>query len=68
MLTPNMAKGREIPVFRKQACRTYPFSYEKEEIGEGGYNTYRLDLQNNRVIFQLFYNFFLLFVEDYSNI
>ncbi|XP_045767520.1 scavenger receptor class B member 1-like [Maniola jurtina] len=41
MLTPGLNKDLELPVFRKQACRTYPFTFLEEVTGPSGFKFYR---------------------------
>ncbi|GBP51636.1 Scavenger receptor class B member 1 [Eumeta japonica] len=47
MLSPGFSKDRELPIFRKQGCRVYPFSFESEKIGDYGLNEYRFSLQQS---------------------
>ncbi|KAG6448200.1 scavenger receptor class B member 1 [Manduca sexta] len=41
MLPPNFPRGKNIPIFRRQACRVYPFDYSGEFAGDNGFNYYR---------------------------
>ncbi|XP_050349575.1 lysosome membrane protein 2-like [Nymphalis io] len=45
MLPPNIDKNLDIPVFRKQACRVYPFNFV-EEKSEHGLNLYRYKMDD----------------------
>ncbi|XP_072929431.1 scavenger receptor class B member 1-like [Epargyreus clarus] len=47
MLPPNMDKDLELPIFRKQACRIYPFRFHEEVKGEHGFNFYRYAMQES---------------------
>ncbi|XP_045535142.1 scavenger receptor class B member 1 [Papilio machaon] len=47
MLPPMISKDVVIPIFRKQACRIYPFSFVDEMKGEYGFNFYRFQLQES---------------------
>ncbi|CAH2247568.1 jg753 [Pararge aegeria aegeria] len=46
ILTPGLSKDVDIPVFRKQACRTYPFTF-LEEVKSHGVNLYRFMMDKN---------------------
>lgn len=47
MMSPNFEKNRTIHMFRKQACRVYPFSF-KEELPSGyGFNMYRYTMDDS---------------------
>ncbi|XP_047531642.1 scavenger receptor class B member 1-like [Vanessa atalanta] len=41
MLPPNIDKTLDLPVFRKQACRVYPFIFQEERKSQYGFNLYR---------------------------
>ncbi|XP_023948472.2 scavenger receptor class B member 1 isoform X2 [Bicyclus anynana] len=41
MLTPGLKKDVEIPIFRRQACRTYPFKFLEEVKSPDGLTFYR---------------------------
>ncbi|CAH2040128.1 unnamed protein product, partial [Iphiclides podalirius] len=47
MLPPKISKDTIVPIFRKQACRTYPFSFLEEMTGDFGFNYYRFQLQDS---------------------
>nr|XP_049692814.1 scavenger receptor class B member 1 [Helicoverpa armigera] len=46
MLPSNYAKGRNITIFRKQACRNYPFSFVSEHESELGLDSYLYTMDN----------------------
>ncbi|CAG5033942.1 unnamed protein product [Parnassius apollo] len=47
MLPPQISKDTVFPIFRRQACRIYPFSFREEVKGEFGFNYYRFQLQDS---------------------
>ncbi|KAL4711604.1 hypothetical protein ACJJTC_003621 [Scirpophaga incertulas] len=47
MLAPNWNKSRDIAVFRRQACRVFPLSYEAELKHRYGFNYYRFTMTDN---------------------
>ncbi|KAJ0177571.1 hypothetical protein K1T71_006444 [Dendrolimus kikuchii] len=44
MVTPNLPKEKILPIFRRQACRVYPFVYKEELTENYGYKYYRYEL------------------------
>lgn len=46
MLPPRMEKSN-IGVFRKQACRVYPFNFDAEYRGDYGFDVYRYKLEES---------------------
>ncbi|CAH0724036.1 unnamed protein product, partial [Brenthis ino] len=47
MMPSNLNKDLEIPVFRKQACRVYPFKFQQEMTRDEGYNYYRYTMEDS---------------------
>ncbi|XP_060802333.1 scavenger receptor class B member 1-like [Amyelois transitella] len=47
MLPPNVRKDRVIPIFRRQACRVYPFAFKEETNEKYGYNYYRFAMEQS---------------------
>ncbi|XP_004925280.1 lysosome membrane protein 2 isoform X1 [Bombyx mori] len=46
MITPNHPTNKDIPVFRKQGCRIFPFSFHSESSAEYGFNVRRYELKD----------------------
>lgn len=44
MVSPNYEKGKILPIYRKQACRVFPFNYKEEEVKDYGINYYRYEI------------------------
>ncbi|XP_053605561.1 scavenger receptor class B member 1-like [Plodia interpunctella] len=47
MLPPNIPKHRIIPIFRRQACRVYPFAFKEETNEKYGFNYYRFAMEQS---------------------
>ncbi|XP_028175593.1 scavenger receptor class B member 1-like [Ostrinia furnacalis] len=47
MLSPNYPKDRVINIFRRQACRIYPFAFYKEVNDKYGFNYYRFRMEQS---------------------
>ncbi|XP_068624491.1 scavenger receptor class B member 1-like [Battus philenor] len=47
MFPPMMSKDTVFPIYRRQACRIYPFSFAEEVNGEQGFKYYRYELQES---------------------
>ncbi|XP_049870503.1 scavenger receptor class B member 1-like [Pectinophora gossypiella] len=45
MVSPKVTKDRVIPIYRRQACRIYPFSFKEEVKGNYGFDYYRFALE-----------------------
>ncbi|CAG9580192.1 unnamed protein product [Danaus chrysippus] len=41
LLPPGLSKDYEIPLFRKQACRVYPYRFTEEIMSDHGFNFHR---------------------------
>ncbi|CAB3235164.1 unnamed protein product [Arctia plantaginis] len=47
MLPANFEKGRNITIFRKQACRSFPFKFIEETTTDYGFNAYKYQMEDN---------------------
>ncbi|XP_026330445.1 scavenger receptor class B member 1-like [Hyposmocoma kahamanoa] len=47
LVSPHMSKDTVLPIFKRQACRIYPFVFEKELKGKFGFPTYIYALEQS---------------------
>ncbi|KAJ2947227.1 hypothetical protein O0L34_g16937 [Tuta absoluta] len=47
MVAPGVTEDRVIPIFRRQACRIYPFTFKQKGGGEYGFDYLRFTLQDS---------------------